>query len=66
MERKNQLTTVPKDSRNSKPLTKERKDENDIVAEAEHVTDIDKESFADRNHKRRHDSPADISNPGTV
>lgn len=27
---------------------------------------MDRESFTDRRHGRRHDGPADISNPGTV
>jgi len=66
MERKNQTPVLPKEDRYHKPTEKKRKDENDVVAEAEEVTDIDKESFADRNHKRKHDSPADITNPGTV
>ncbi|RQP18005.1 hypothetical protein [Parapedobacter defluvii] len=66
MERKNQSTSPLKEDRYRKPIPKKGKDENDIIAEAEEVTDIDKESFSDRKHKRRHDSPADVSNPGTV
>ncbi len=65
MNRKNQATDPKQDTYN-KPLTKKGKDENEVVAETEEVMDIDKESFADRKHKRRHDSPADVSNPGTV
>lgn len=66
MERKNQTTVPLKEDRYNKPTEKKGKDENDVVAEAEEVTDINKESFADRNHKRKHDAPADVSNPGTV
>jgi len=66
MNRKNQATDPSKQGTYNKPLTKKGKDENEVVAEAEEVMDIDKESFADRKHKRRHDSPADVSNPGTV
>lgn len=66
MNRKSQATDPTKQDTYNKPLTKKRKDENEVVAEAEEVVDIEKESFADRKHKRRHDSPADVSNPGTV
>ncbi|SKB41261.1 hypothetical protein SAMN05660226_01275 [Parapedobacter luteus] len=67
MDRKNQVTeNIPSNNRNDKPSAKKAKDENEVVAEAEQVIDMDKESFADRNHKRKHDSPADVSNPGTV
>jgi|GEM_PF-1161869 len=66
MDKKNQLSVPLKGDRYGKPTEKKGKDENDVLAEAEEVTDIDKESFADRNHKRKHDSPADVSNPGTV
>ncbi|MGK6351314.1 hypothetical protein [Parapedobacter sp. DT-150] len=65
MDRKNQVG-VPTENRNNKPFEKKGKDENDVVADAEQLTDIDRESFADRKHKRKHDAPADISNPGTV
>jgi hypothetical protein len=41
--------------------TEEDSDATDAVDEA-----IDRESYVDRKHKRRHDGPADISNPGTV
>lgn len=27
---------------------------------------IDRDSYANRKHKRTHDGPADISNPGTI
>lgn len=66
MERKNQATVPQKENRHTKPTEKKVKDENEVVADAEEVLDIDKESFADRSHKRRHDAPADVSNPGTA
>ncbi len=49
-----------------KPIENSEKDENEVAAKVDQL--VDKESFADRKHKekRRHDSPGDISNPGTV
>ncbi len=67
MEPRKPITDDPKAKKIHTPTEeKDEKDENEIVAEVEQI--VEKDSFADREHKdkRRHDSPADISNPGTI
>lgn len=44
----------------------DEKDENEIVNNAENVVDTDSFTEREPKRKRRHDSPADISNPGTI
>lgn len=64
MEPRKPVKGDPKSEKVDKPTEKSEKDENEIVAEVEQI--VDKESFTDRDHRRKHDSPTDISNPGTV
>ncbi len=44
----------------------DEKDENEIVDNAENVVDTDSFTQREPQRRRRHDSPADISNPGTI
>lgn len=43
------------DAQKGKSTENNSKDENEIVANVEQI--VDKESFSDRNHSRKHDSP---------